>query len=225
MAEKFRFQEKLAEILKMGELNGQQLEKDVVVNFFEEDQLTAEQLELVFDYLLSQKVIVKGYVKAGGVVTAAAESEVVLSEEERNYLKIYEEDLHQMPQSEMKEILIQISEQAKSMERGELFIGDLIQEGNMGFVLAAEDADTETKLLMARQRMEALIESQNEVKIQDKKMVEKVNDLDDQIKKLTEEMGRKVSVDELTDFLSVSEEEVSDILRLAGEELPEEESE
>ena len=55
------------------------------------------------------------------------------------------------------------------------------------------------------------------MKLRDRKMVEKVNNLDEQIKKLTEEMGRKISVDELVELMGVSEEEIEDILRLAGE--------
>ena len=69
--------------------------------------------------------------------------------------------------------------------------------------------------------MQALIESQKETKLRDKRMVDKVNNLDEQIKKITGEMGRKVSVDELSELLQISEEELGDILRLAGEE-PEE---
>lgn len=51
-------------------------------------------------------------------------------------------------------------------------------------------------------------------------MVEKVNDLDEQIKKLSDELGRKVSVDELEESAGITEDEISNILKLAGEELP-----
>ena len=82
---------------------------------------------------------------------------------------------------------------------------------------ASQTEEEETMLLMARESMQALLESQTEMKLQDRKMVEKVNNLDEQIKKLTEEMGRKISVDELVELMGVSEEEIEDILRLAGE--------
>lgn len=55
-------------------------------------------------------------------------------------------------------------------------------------------------------------------------MVEKVNDLDEQIKKLSDELGRKVSVDELEEFAGITEDEISNILKLAGEELPQKRS-
>lgn len=114
---------------------------------------------------------------------------------------------------------------ARELHRPEVFLGDLIQEGNVGLMLAMEKEDTaeEEILAMVRQSMEALLEEQAEVKVRDRKMVERVQELDELIKKLTEEMGRKVSVDELAQFSELGEEEIADILKLAGEEVPEDE--
>lgn len=69
--------------------------------------------------------------------------------------------------------------------------------------------------------MQLYLESQTEMKLQDRKMADKVNDLEDNIKKLTEEMGRKITIDELSHFTDISEEEIEDILKLAGEEVGE----
>ena len=221
MAEKLQLREKLTGILKICESKENVVLKEEVEAFFQEDNLTPEQMELVFDYLLSQRVIVKGYVKAGGSVIAASgkEGNSVFSSEEEQYLAVYEKELQVMKRDEpFAALLPRIVEMAKEMHRPEVFIGDLIQEGNMGMMLAANQTEEEeTMLLMARESMQALLESQTEMKLQDRKMVEKVNNLDEQIKKLTEEMGRKISVDELVELMGVSEEEIEDILRLAGE--------
>lgn len=221
MAKKLQFREKLTGILKICESKENVVLKEEVEAFFQEDNLTPEQMELVFDYLLSQRVIVKGYVKAGGSVIAASgkEGNSVFSSEEEQYLAVYEKELQVMKGDEpFAALLPRIVEMAKEMHRPEVFIGDLIQEGNMGMMLAASQTEEEeTMLLMARESMQALLESQTEMKLQDRKMVEKVNNLDEQIKKLTEEMGRKISVDELVELMGVSEEEIEDILRLAGE--------
>lgn len=66
---------------------------------------------------------------------------------------------------------------AKEMHRADIYIGDLVQEGNMGLMLAMEDHadDTEALLSMAKESMQALLESQEETKKQDNRMVEKVN--------------------------------------------------
>ena len=55
-------------------------------------------------------------------------------------------------------------------------------------------------------------------------MIEKVQMLDEAIKALTEELGRKISIDELAIHLGMEIEEIEDILKLTGDE-PEEETE
>ena len=222
--DKLQFQEKLAGVLRLGESKGNIIDKEEVEAYFAEEALSGEQMELVFDYLLSQKVIVKGYVKSGGSVTPAeraAEAEVRFSREEEQYLSAYEQDLSMMPENDpLARLLTQIVEMAKEMYHPAVFLGDLIQEGSMGLMLArSEGAGEEGMLAMARESMQTLLESQSERKLQDQKMADKVNNLDEQIKKLSEEMGRKISVDELTEFMDITEEEVEDILRLAGEEI------
>lgn len=59
-----------------------------------------------------------------------------------------------------------------------------------------------------------------DVHARDRKMVEKVEDLKDGVETLKEEYGRKIYLDEVADFMSISEEEAVGILRLAGEEVP-----
>ena len=178
--------------------------------------------------LLSKKVIVKGYVKAGGSIKNAENTEepIRYTQEEQNYLNLYEQDLKGLRDGDpLKELLPAILTMAKEMHRADIYIGDLVQEGNMGLMLAMEDHadDTEALLSMAKESMQALLESQEETKKQDNRMVEKVNDLDEQIKKLSDELGRKVSVDELEEFAGITKDEISNILKLAGEELPPEE--
>ena len=52
----------------------------------------------------------------------------------------------------------------------------------------------------------------------DRKMIEKVEMLDENIKTLTEELGRKVTIDELAVYMGVDMEEIEDILKLTGDE-------
>ena len=63
MAERLEFREKLSGVLTLCESQNNITDKATVEAYFAEDNLSAEQMELVFDYLLSKKVIVKGYVK------------------------------------------------------------------------------------------------------------------------------------------------------------------
>ena len=55
MAERLEFREKLAGILTLCESQNNITDKATVEAYFAEDNLSAEQMELVFDYLLSKK--------------------------------------------------------------------------------------------------------------------------------------------------------------------------
>ena len=75
MADKMSFQQKLADIMQMARENGMCMTAEEAERFFEDDGLTGEQMELVFDYLLSQKVAVQGYVRKPGTVREAGDRE------------------------------------------------------------------------------------------------------------------------------------------------------
>ena len=221
MSDAVQFQKKLVQILSVCNEKGNEIEKEEVERFFEAEALSEEQLNLVYDYLLSQKVIVKGYVKDSE--EKSEEDCSKFTSEEVEFLEQYEADLAMMPSDDLLgKLLPQIVSIAKKLYHPEIFLGDLIQEGSMGLVLGMKEGLDEAGLIqMARESMQALVEAQTEVRIQDQKMADKVNDLDEKIKKLTEEMGRKISVDELSQLLEISENEIEDIIRLAGEDLEE----
>ncbi len=170
-----------------------------------------------------------------------------LTYEEQGYLQAYMEDLaYVKPQKEgeVAELLSalqfgdaiaksriielwlsKVVELGKEMNHPEVFLGDLIQEGNVCLMMALEEVDAEIEDLEAylvtaiRQGMQVLVEETEDMKIRDRRMVEKVQNLDEDITRLTEEMGRKVTVDELALFLNMPEEEIAEILKLAGEDV------
>lgn len=246
MIGKTEFLEKLNRLLKLAQGQGNQITIEEVKAYFSEDALTEEQVELVFEYLMAQKVAVKGYVKL-----TTEEDEVKFTEEEQQYLKEYELELKSIrapkegeteelfpkviqgdenAKSRLIEIYMrQVVRMAKQVHQPEVFLGDLIQEGNLGIVLGVEmitDPKTadETITLQIKQSMQLLLEEQSELSNRDKKMVEKVQALDESIQALTEELGRKVTIDELAVYMGLEVEEIEDILKLTGEE-PEEEKE
>lgn len=85
----------------------------------------------------------------------------------------------------------------------------------------SEMPEAQDALVMEEVRagMLALIEEQTEMKRQDKRMVEQVSELDEAIRSMTEELGRKVAVDELAERLGIGEEQIAEILKLAGEDV------
>ena len=246
MEARAEFLKKLNGLVAMAKDQGDQITIDEVKAYFADAALTEEQLELVFDYLLAQKVVVKGYIK----MTEAAEEKVTYTEEEEAYLKEYLNDLEAFKEEKAGEkeslfakliggdasaknrltelYLKEVVEIAKEMFHPEIFLGDIIQEGNVGLILGLDmlaDVATahETIVNQVKQCIQMLIEEHAEVKSRDNKMVEKVTMLDESIKTLTEELGRKVTIDELAVYMGMTEEEIDDILRLMGEESEEEE--
>lgn len=248
MKEELQFLEKLNGLRQIAEKNGQRIRVEEVKEYFKTDELTEEQFALVFDYLLAQKVVVQGYLKK----EEALGEEVVLTEEEKHYLREYELELSYIRAEEEGErqalfqkaisqeeqakarltelYLKEVIEVAKEMKQPELYLGDLVQEGNVGLMIAVSSLTDPCKahdhlISGVREAMQMYIEECAETKKRDHKMVHKVEELDRSITELTKELGRKVTIDELVAFTGIEEEEVEDLLRLLGEDAEEEEQE
>lgn len=233
MADKLKFQEKLSGILQLAEEKQMHLNIEEIEKFFAEENLSSEQIDLVCDYLLSQKVAVSGYEKKVGVIrTAGEEDRQELTKEEQDYLESYLREIgemisHTAEESRMAFYMPLVTEEALRIPREGVFLGDVIQEGNVSLVSAlagyAPGEEVQEEILEeVRAGMRALLESQLEMKTRDRKMVERVSDLEATIKEMSDGLGRKVDVEEVAEKMGISEEEIEDILKLAGEEWKEE---
>ncbi len=247
MENRAEFLNKLNELVQIAKDKGSTIEIEEVKRFFEKSSLTEEQFELVFDYLLAQKVVVKGYFK---IAEETVKEEITYSEEEKAYLDEYLTDLKAFrteaegekaqlfakllqgdgsAKNRLTELYLkEVVGVAKDLHTENIFIGDLIQEGNVGLILGLDmltDVETGHAVIMEqiRQSMQMLIEESTELSQCDKKMIEKVSMLDEGIKTLTEELGRKVTIDELAIHMGMSVEDIEDVLRLMGEDSEEEE--
>lgn len=225
MADRMEFKEKLEDILMIAINQGNKITLDEVEKFFEEDHLSKEQIQLVCGYLMSQKIAVSGDVQMHGTVMEREEEPAVLTVEEQSYLKEYLNNLEQMKAIDEREerliyYLPKVVEEARKLHSNDIFIGDMIQEGNISLMMAMETCgNDEAKILEeVRAGMRASVEAQNETKRRDRKMVEKVAQLEQKLEELSQDLGRKVTIDELALELGISEEQVEDILKLAGEE-------
>lgn len=229
MGKRLEFQEKLSGILIYAREQGNKITQEQAEQYFEEDNLSKEQMELVFDYLLSQEIVVNGYQKQKGTITEGRKEEEPHkpSKEEQVYLADYLASLNdtKMEDTKMQMYLIKAAELAQELYHPEIFIGDMIQEGNVSLILALEQyrgKPDEEALVMeeVRARIQMVAESQAERKRRDQKIVEQVAKLDEQIKGLSEEMGRKISVEEVADQMGMTEEQIADVLKLSGEDIP-----
>ena len=85
MKDKTEFLKKLNDLVTVVRSKENLITVDEVKTYFSGMDLNEEQIELVFDYLLAQKVVVKGYIKMD--MPASEETQLVLTEEESTYLR------------------------------------------------------------------------------------------------------------------------------------------
>lgn len=242
------FQNRLAELGELVGKNGNRLTGDQVREFFSAMELSEEQYELIFAYLASRQIVVAGYMPAKEEEEKKQQEKQPLSEEERHFLKNYQAELACLELLEEQELLAlcrQVEEtgdeltKAKLTEqmlpevlrlahdfRGqELSLGDLVQEGNVGLMLALETLGMRppksTPLEYLRQEicrtMAQAVEDDHTEKEAGSLLADRLNHLRDEIRKLTDELERKVSVDELAMYMDMPVEEIENLLKLAGE--------
>ena len=246
------FQDKLKEIQTLAMQNGKQVQAELVENFFGKEGMDRDKLQKVYDFLEIQGITVYGYEKekmqAGnqeerhqeeGAETAV--QQIPLTPEEEEYLEEYLEtfgntegfDREQLFQelrrgADVKEKILksyqkELVQIAKELHSGEIFFGDLLQEGNMGLLMAleraAEQEEIHTWLVNEiRITIRLFLEEQNQQKKEDDILVEKVRNLEARVKELTEDEDVKYSVEELAVFLDMDVEEMESVLRLTGDD-------
>ena len=224
MAERMGFQGKLREVLGFAREREDHLLAEDVEKFFEEEGLSPEQMELVFQYLTEQGIEVKGYAPSKGTAREAGEEEAGLSPEEERYLETYRQEIEALEEAGDKTLarrLTEVVEEAVKLQRGEVFLGDLIQEGNMRLVMLLEEdpeKEEEARRVTVRSAMEEFIASSGEVRRRDRQMVRKVTDLNNTVKAMEEEEGRKVTLDEAGGRLGITRQEAEQIWKLTSEE-------
>ena len=242
MIDQSQFRKKLEELLEQADVQDKRLTNEQIKEFFAEDGLTEEQMLLVYDFLMSQKIVVSGYYKQQ---TTEQIDENKFSDEEKQYLAEYTEDLKAMKQEQEGEraellkkavaqdalaksrlielYLPQVVEIAKELHEEGIYLGDCVQEGNVSLILALDmlpedDADAFIQQEI-RQGILAMMEEHKELKRRDKKMENQVNNLDETLHKMADEKGRGITMSELAEHMKISEDEILDIIKLAGEEM------
>ena len=224
MAERMGFQGKLREVLGFAREREDHLLAEDVEKFFEEEGLSPEQMELVFQYLTEQGIEVKGYAPSKGTAREAGEEEADLSPEEERYLETYRQEIEALEEAGDKTLARRLTEgveEAVKLQRGEVFLGDLIQEGNMRLVMLLEEdpeKEEEARRVTVRSAMEEFIASSGEVRRRDRQMIRKVTDLNNTVKAMEEEEGRKVTLDEAAGRLGITRQEAEQIWKLTSEE-------
>ena len=101
-------------------------------------------------------------------------------------------------------------------------LGDLIQEGNIALLLAVAEFKGTTQEefrthleAYIREKMEELLHMEEQKENVGQRMVERANMLSEVSKALADELGREPSAEELARRLSMTEDEVRDIMKMS----------
>jgi len=236
MNKELKFAQTLEQVRSLAKEQGNCVSEEQVKEAFAELDLSAEQLQMVFDYLLKHKVGIGMPVNLDDFLT----------DEERNYLQDYLDEIAALPtytegqieaytiaamageidaQQRIVEIYLKdVIDIAKLYAGQGVFLEDLIGEGNVALAIGAGmlgslESPSEAAGMLAKMMMDAMedyIQENADNEKQDNKMADKVNKVADKARELAEDLHRKVTVDELAAETGMSKKSIMDALRMSG---------
>lgn len=233
------FAQTLEKVRNLAKEQGNCIMESQVQEAFAELDLSGEQLQLVYDYLLKHKVGINQPVNVDDY----------LSDEERNYLQDYLDELALLePLSEGEKEAVTISAMAGDLDAQAklievflpevveiakiytgmgVFLEDLIGEGNVALTMGVSmlgclEKPGEAQGMLAKMIMDAMEEfvAENaDAKKADEKVADKVNKVMEKAKELSEELHRKVTVEELAAESRMSEKYIREAMRFSGNQI------
>lgn len=230
------FARTLEEVRKTAKEQGNCIAAKQVEEAFAPLNLSEEQLALVYDFLEKHKIGIDEEVNMDDY----------LSEEEKNYLEMYLEDLETLEQvtegqregitlsamagdTEAQRRLVeiylsQVVDLAKLYGGQGVAIEDLIGEGNVALAMGVsmlgclENASEAQGMLgkMIMDAMEEYIAENAEEGKKDRHVLEKVNKVAEAAKNMADDLGRKVTAQELAQESGMSLKSIRDAMRISG---------
>ncbi|MGN0376938.1 MAG: sigma-70 domain-containing protein [Suilimivivens sp.] len=230
------FARTLEQVKKQAKEQGNCIKKEQVEQAFAALSLSEDQLTLVFDYLEKHKI----------GIGEPLDPDEYLSEEEINYLEEYKKELtllETVSEGEKEAITLSamageadaqkrliniylphVVEIAKLYSGQGVFLEDLIGEGNVALtmgvtMLGCLEHAREAEGMLGKMIMDAMEDYINENMAEadkDKKVLNKVNKVAKKAKELSDELRRKVTVEELSVETGMSENAIREAMRLSG---------
>ena len=230
------FAKTLEDVRKLAKEQGNCVSEKQVQDAFAELDLDHEQLQMVFDYLVKHKVGIGEPVNPDDYLT----------DEERDYLQDYLDELEQLPEytdgqmqaytmsamagdveaqhKVLEAHLKDVVEIAKLYAGQGVFLEDLIGEGNVALafgtgMLGSLEKPEEAQGMLGKMIMDAMEEyiSENSSNEKtDQKVVDKVNKVMEKARELSGELHRKITVEELAQETGMAEKAIRDAVRMSG---------
>lgn len=239
MNREIEFAKSLENVRNMAKEQGNCISEEQVKAGFAGLSLDDEKLGMVFDYLK----------KHGIGIGEPLNPDEYLSEEEVDYLEAYLEQLKGLPelsegvreavtlsamagdtdaQKQLINIFLpQVVDIAKLYAGQGVFLEDLIGEGNVAVamgvtMLGALEHASEAQGMLAKLIMDAMEEfisdNADEAK-KYRKIADKVNKVADKANELSEDLHRKVTVDELVEETGMSRKSIMEAIKISGNKI------
>lgn len=230
------FAQTLEQVRKLAKEQGNCVSEEQVQEAFAELDLNNEQLQMVFDYLVKHKVGIGQPVNPDDYLT----------DEERDYLQDYLDEIAQLPtytsgekeaytlsamagdasaQNKLIEMHLNDVVEISKLYAGQgVFLEDLIGEGNValsfgvGMLGSLENAEEAEGMLgkLIMDAMEEYIQEHVSNEKADQKVADKVNKVSDKARELAEDLHRKVTVEELAQETGMSEKYIREAMQMSG---------
>ena len=236
MNKEILFAKTLEQVRKTAKEQGNCISEEQVKDAFAELDLSGEQLQMVFDYLLKHKI----------GIGQPMDPDEFLTDEEKDYLQEYLDEVAELPtytdgeklafamsamageadaQQRLIEIhLADVAEIAKLYAGQGVLLEDLVGEGNLALsfgvtMLGSLEKPDEVEGMLGKMIMDAMeeyISDDTDSHQTGEKVLDKVNLVNDKSKEMAEELMRKVTVAELAQEMQMDEEEIRDAIKLSA---------
>lgn len=236
MNKELEFTKKLEEVKNLAREQGNVITQEQVMEAFQELELSGDQMQMVYDYLLQSKIGIGQHLLP----------EDYLTEKEQDYLEEYLSEIEGLgdvsegekeaitlsamagdldAQRRLMEVYLREVPQIAKLYAGQgVYLEDLIGEGNVALAMGVsllgsqEDAKEALGVLgkMIMDAMEAHIQENADSKKIDQRVADKVNQVADKARELSEELRRNVTIQELMEESGLSEKAIRDAIRMSG---------
>ncbi len=244
MAGQVEFLEIMKSLEKIGEANGNKISIEEIKQYFSDMELSDAQLDSICRYLLTKRIVVENWTI--GEPEDSFDEEITTSEDPLDkdmvniYLKEAEKSSTLTQEQEMaiarkliagdenaRNLLIEANlsfavEIAKQYKGKGMQMSDLIQESNIGLMLAVNDFEPEIHGTFhsfaeqkMRQHVEAVLDEYNGSTRSAMKMASRINELNDIATAFAKEYEREAKPEEIAERMGISEEEVRELMKVS----------
>lgn len=231
------FLRQMLDLVEFGKARDSVLTKEEIKDYCSDLNIPQKHMELVYAYLTEHQIHVTEY-ESSSNETKESEKGLKAAPEDSQYLRIYRKELKGLPQrtpEEIRDLYVRLRQGEEAIVgtvieahlarvvtlagryRGRgVFLEDLIQEGNLELITCVNMLLGNTEVVdfkkaidhAVRSRMIELVDAELSVSDQVSTVLAKVNLLLEATHILAEEYGRIATIEELSEFTHMEQEEI-----------------